>query len=267
MNDKNLFYRPLGNTGITVSALGLGTVKLGRNQGVKYPTQFIIPSDAEAASLLAEAKDLGINLLDTAPAYGSSEERLGKLLQGQRDDWVVCTKAGEEFDNGSSHYDFSSAHIRRSIERSLCRLKTDVIDIALIHSNGNDVTIIEESGALETLAQLKQEGLIRAVGMSTKTVAGGLLAAEQADCVMVTYNLEEQSEKPVLDYCWENNVGVLLKKVLASGHLCHGDNNKALRDSMMFVFSHPGVSSAIIGTINPAHLYDNIKAVQDCIGV
>ncbi|WP_256659976.1 aldo/keto reductase, partial [Pseudomonas sp. LS-2] len=68
-------HRPLGNLGIEVSPIGLGTVKLGRDQGVKYPNGFTIPDDNEAQMLLKQARDLGINLIDTAPAYGRSEER------------------------------------------------------------------------------------------------------------------------------------------------------------------------------------------------
>ena len=264
MISKNIFQRVLGATGISISALGLGTVKLGRDQSVKYPSGFTIPSDAEAANLLAAATDLGINLLDTAPAYGVSEERIGKLLQGQRHQWVICTKAGEEFDNGQSHYNFSAAYIRQSVERSLRRLQTDVIDIVLIHSDGNDIAIIEEHGALATLTQLKQEGLIRAIGMSTKTVAGGLLAAQHSDCVMVTYNLQQPQEQPVLDYCLTNNKGVLLKKVFASGHLVNKAGSNALEQSLRFVFSHSAVSSAIVGTINPTHLRDNVDTALRC---
>ena len=104
------FHRPLGSTGLTVSPLGLGTVKLGRDQGVKYPTGFTIPGDEEARLLLAQARELGINLIDTAPAYGRSEERLGPLLRGQRDEWVIVSKVGEEFEEGLSHFDFSAAH-------------------------------------------------------------------------------------------------------------------------------------------------------------
>ncbi len=89
--------RPLGATSLSVSPLGLGTVKFGRNVGVKYPQPFDLPSDQEALTLLATAWDLGINLLDTAPAYGVSEERLGRLLQHCRRDWVIVTKVGEEF--------------------------------------------------------------------------------------------------------------------------------------------------------------------------
>jgi len=83
--------RPLGSTGMLVSPLGLGTVKFGRNEQVKYPRPFAIPDDRRVAELLALALDLGINLLDTAPAYGSSEARIGKLLPGPRDAMSLAT--------------------------------------------------------------------------------------------------------------------------------------------------------------------------------
>src|SRR5690606_11813662 len=118
----SLLHRPLGQTAISVSALGLGTVKLGRHTGMKYPEAYPVPSDQQAAGLLAVARAGGINLLDTAPAYGSSEERLGQLLKGQRQHWVLCSKVGEEFDGQHSHFDFSAEHTRMSIERSLRRL-------------------------------------------------------------------------------------------------------------------------------------------------
>ena len=76
--------RPLGSTGIKVSPLGLGTVKLGRDQQVKYPSSFRIPDDDAVRDLFALTRELGINLVDTAPAYGNSEQRLGKLLPGFR---------------------------------------------------------------------------------------------------------------------------------------------------------------------------------------
>ena len=91
------WMRELGNTALQTSALGLGTVKLGRNQGVKYPQGFELPDDREAAALLQQARDLGINLIDTAPAYGSSEERLGTLLRGQREAWIICSKVGRAY--------------------------------------------------------------------------------------------------------------------------------------------------------------------------
>lgn len=259
MTDSVLSIKPIAGTGISVSPIGFGTVKLGRDKQVKYPQGFRIPDDRAASALLNLARSLGINLLDTAPAYGTSEERLGTLLKGQRQDWVICSKVGEEFVNGESLFNFSPEYVRSSIERSLKRLNTDYIDMVLVHSSGDDVNIIQQYGSLEVLAELKKEGLIRATGMSTKTVEGGILALQRSDIAMVTYNLNEQGEKPVLDYAAEHDKGILIKKALASGHVCL-DGEDPVEKSMELVFSHPAVASAIIGTINPKHLRENVEA-------
>ncbi|MEQ9726415.1 aldo/keto reductase [Pseudomonas sp. WHRI 8822A] len=266
MRDLHSLHRPLGSTGLSVSPLGLGTVKLGRDQGVKYPNGFTIPDDQQALQLLGLARELGINLLDTAPAYGSSEQRLGPLLRGQRQDWVIVSKVGEEFDNGLSHFDFSAAHTRRSVERSLKRLETDYIDLILVHSNGDDLSILRDEGVYETLAELKQAGLIRGFGFSGKTVEGGLLALERGDCAMVTYNLGEQQERAVLDYAASHAKGVLIKKALASGHVCLDSGVDPVRASFELIFAHPGVGSAIVGTINPLHLAHNVAVAAEVIG-
>jgi aryl-alcohol dehydrogenase-like predicted oxidoreductase len=260
------WLRALGKSGLQVSALGLGTVKLGRNQGVKYPRPFELPDDRSATSLLDCARDLGINLLDTAPAYGSSEERLGSLLPGRRRDWLLCSKVGEEFENGSSRFDFTPEHTRASVLRSLRRLRTDVLDIVLVHSDGDDLRIIEQLGTLEALAQLRREGLVRAFGMSTKTVAGGIAAAARCDLVMLTYNLACQQERPVLDACLRAGSGALVKKPLASGHLGSDNNRRTLQDCMNFVFAHAGTSAAIVGTIDRAHLEADVAAARAAIG-
>ncbi|OUS10547.1 aldo/keto reductase [Gammaproteobacteria bacterium 54_18_T64] len=262
-----LARRALGKTGMEVSILGLGTVKLGRDRGVKYPQSFKIPNDKEAGDLIALAKDSGINLIDTAPAYGNSEQRLGKLLAGQRQDWLICSKVGEEFIDGESHYDFTPEHTRSSVERSLRRLNTDFLDIVLIHSDGNDEEILQKHGTLQALAELKRAGKIRAIGMSTKTVKGGLLAAAQGDLVMITWNLQYRDEIAVADYCRQHGKGVLIKKALASGHSAAGkrsgeDNiENPIEECFKMIFAHPGVSSAIVGTINPEHLRANINAL------
>jgi len=255
--------RPLGQTGLQVSALGLGTVKFGRNQQVHYPASFSLPSDQEAATLLALAQDYGINLLDTAPAYGESEERLGKLLAGQRHQWILSTKVGEEFIEGDSHFDFSPTAIHKSIERSLQRLRTDYLDLVLIHSHGEDVKLIKQEAVFETLAEIKQSGKIRAYGMSTKTIEGGLLAVKASDVVMVTYNPHQFAEQPVLAYAYKKEKGIFIKKALASGHLHklgpHPDPIKAAFD---FILQEPGVTSIILGTINPDHLKQNVDYVK-----
>ena len=254
-------HRPLGSTGLHVSPLGLGTVKLGRDQGVKYPNGFTIPDDDQARLLLAQARELGINLIDTAPAYGRSEERLGPLLRGQREQWVIVSKVGEEFEEGQSRFDFSAAHTRFSIERSLKRLETEQIDLVLVHSDGNDLHILEHEEVYQTLEALKQEGKIGGFGLSGKTVAGGLKALERGDCAMVTYNLNEQAERPVLDYAAEHGKAILVKKALASGHVCLSPGMDPVRASFELLFGHPGVSSAIVGTINPVHLAHNVATV------
>ncbi len=251
---------PLGRTSYHVSPLGLGTVKFGRTQGLKYPQSFELPDDQTIKELLACARDLGINLIDTAPAYGSSEERLGVLLKAERKEWVIVTKVGEEFVNGESQFDFSPQHTRYSIERSLKRLQTDHLDIVLVHSNGDDVRIIEEEGILETLTELKKEGLIGAFGMSTKTVEGGKLAVERSDVVMVTYQPDYLDELPVIIHAHQYQTGVLIKKALSSGHLRSGADE--VTERMGFIFQQRGVSSVIVGTLNPTHLRENALAVE-----
>jgi aryl-alcohol dehydrogenase-like predicted oxidoreductase len=254
--------RPFGHTGMSVSPIGLGTVKFGRNTGLKHPTPFALPTDAEASNLLALAADLGITLIDTAPAYGSSEERLGGLLAGQRQRWILATKVGEEFDTatGTSRFDFSPAHVRFSVERSLRRLRTDVLDMVLVHSDGNDVARINDDGVLHTLAALKAEGKIRATGMSTKTVEGGLLALEQADCAMVTYNLESVADLPVIQRAGALGKAILVKKPLASGHVGTDRNEDPVTRSFRHILSQSGVSSVLVGTLNPGHLKANVAA-------
>ncbi len=250
--------KQIAETGVFVSPLGLGTVKIGRNTAVKYPTSFKIPDDKQVQDLLAQAWDLGINLLDTAPAYGNSEQRLGELLKKQTHEFVIATKVGETFNaqTGESNYNFTPEFIVASIHQSLKNLRRDVLDIVLIHSNGNDKQIIEQ-GALEILADLKQQGLIRATGMSTKTVEGGLFALQQSDIAMVMHNLDYQQEQAVLDQASLDNKGIFIKKALASGHL----TPDSAQDNFKLIYANQAVSSVIIGTINPKHLEDNVAKV------
>jgi len=248
--------RPLYLNGPRVSVLGLGTVKLGRREGVKYPEPFDLPSDEQAAKLLAKAQSLGINLIDTAPAYGTSEARLGELLGGERDEWVIVTKVGETFENGESTFDFSPGAVRASVERSLARLRTDRVDAVLLHSDGNDTEIIERSGAFAELIKLREQGLIGAFGVSTKTVEGGMLAVDRLSdsgggVVMLTHNLAHEAERCVIDHAHGKGIGVLIKKGLQSGRA--GDPGESIR----FVLGTPGVSSMVVGTINEAHLEQN----------
>ena len=256
----------IAETGLAVSPLGLGTVKLGRTAGVKYPDSFKIPDDVQTLKLLSEASDLGINLIDTAPSYGNSEQRLGQLLPKLNREWVIATKVGELFnaDLAQSHYNFTAEFIKQSVVQSLKNLRRDVLDIVLIHSDGNDQHIIQHLGVLEILNDLKQQGLIRATGMSTKTVNGGLLAIQQSDIAMVMHNSGYQDEQAVLDQAATSNKAVFIKKALNSGHLASSSSvADPVQASFDTIYQNPAVTSIVIGTITPSHLTSNVsKAVK-----
>jgi Predicted oxidoreductases (related to aryl-alcohol dehydrogenases) len=256
----------LGATGPRVSPLGLGTVKFGRNRGINYPRAFELPSDREALALLDLAWDLGINLLGhraglrrerraTGPAAAAMPAGLGDRDQGRRG-----------VPRRSFTLRFLRRAIRASVERSLRRLGVDALDAVLIHSSGDDLAILEGDAVLPTLLDLKQAGLARAVGMSTKTVAGGLRAVECCDLVMVTYNLRQREELPVIRAAHAANKGVLIKKGLLSGHLDRTTASDPVLASLRLIYAEPGVSSVVVGTLNPAHLRANAAAVESVLG-
>lgn len=272
-----------------MSALGLGTVKLGRNRGVKYPggEGFALPTDEQAATLLRTAAELGVNLIDTAPAYGVSEERIGALMaangwMGGRTRWVVCTKVGEEFDaaTGESRFDFSPAHVRMSVERSLRRLRADVLDVVLLHCGNNDEWEVGASGALDALRDLQRRGLVRAIGASTKSVDAGLLAVRETagacDVVMVAYGPADQRQGMVVNAARLRGVGVLVKKGLASGHVggllakmpaeIRGATEDPVEAAIRFALGKPGVSSVVVGTASVEHLRGNAAAAGRVAG-
>jgi aryl-alcohol dehydrogenase-like predicted oxidoreductase len=252
--------RPLGSTGLNVSVLGLGTVKFGRNQKIKYPT-FDLPSDEAICQLLDEAQNFGINLLDTAPAYGIAEERLGKLLGTRRNEFVLITKTGEEFQNGESTYDFSAEHTRLSVECSLKRLKTDRLDCVLVHCPRNDFEVLSHSPVFTELQKLKDRGDIRSFGASTNSIEGGILALDVADVVMVTYSADYTQEESVIRHAAELGKGVLIKKGLGSGSLARSAVPRTLEENFRRIFTLRGVSSLIIGTINRDHLRENVRTI------
>ena len=243
--------RPLGDTGINVSVLGLGAAKLGRAKGLKV-APFTLPSMRQARQLLDAAAALGVRLVDTAPAYGASEQRLGELLARRRGDWVVSTKAGEHFDGHASRFDFSYPAIRESVEASLRRLKTDYLDIVFVHSDGADLDILHAGEALGALDELKREGKVLATGFSHKTVAGGRAALTHCDAIMATLSERHRDELALVREAAEAGCGVLVKKAL--------DGGVAAPQSLAWVARQPGVSSVLMGTIDPGHLAENVAA-------
>lgn len=152
-------YRPLGDSGLMVSAVGIGCNAFSRRvdrDGVK--------------DILAAARDTGVTLLDTADIYGSphggSESLLGEALAGQRDEFVLATKFGMDMagGNGADHgVRGSRRYIKRAVEASLTRLRTDHIDLYQLHEP-DPVTPIEET--LSALTDLVREGKVRYLGCS-----------------------------------------------------------------------------------------------------
>ena len=247
--------RPLGSTGLLTAVLGLGTVSFGRNTDVKYPRQHALPSDGQIADLLATAQALGINLLDTAPAYGCSEERLGEAIAGRRHAWLLCTKVGEEYDGTRSRHDFSEDHVLYSVSRSLRRLRTDVLDVVLVHSDGRGVAAIKAAGALRALRRLQREGVVRAAGFSAKGAAEGHAALAESDVLMCTVNAREEREVPLVAEAGAAHVGVLIKKPLASGF-------ETSATALAGIAALPGVSCVVTGTLSADHLAANAAALQ-----
>ena len=238
--------RPFGQTGLGVTPLGFGAFKIGRNEKIKYPQPYDLPDDATVERLLNGVLDLGVNLIDTAPAYGLSEERIGRCLSRRRGEVVLSTKVGERFINGESIYDFSGLAMRASVAESLRRLKTDVIDILFVHSNGDDLTIQQQTDLVPNLQKLKHAGYVRSLGFSGKTPAGAAAALAWADAVMIEYHLQDTSHADVIASAAERGIGVVVKKGLSSGHL-------PAKDAIRFVLSNAHVGSLIIGGLSLDH--------------
>lgn len=238
-----------------VSPIGFGSFKIGRNQGIKYPDAYDLPDEGEVRRLLEGVLDLGINLIDTAPAYGLSEQRIGRALSHRRRDYILSTKVGETFIDGRSTFDFSQRAVRQSVNRSLRLLKTDVVDLLLIHSDGNERALLQDTDLVETLRDFRDRGLVRAIGLSAKTIQGARAALGWADVIMVEYHLRDRSHAGIIAEAARADVGVLIKKGLASGRL---DPTEAIR----FVLETPGVSSLLVGGLSIDHLRRNIRLAE-----
>jgi aryl-alcohol dehydrogenase-like predicted oxidoreductase len=246
--------RPLGNTGLDVTPIGFGAFKIGRNQQIKYPHAYDLPSDDEAAALIHGIRALGINYFDTAPAYGLSEARLGATLPDDGS-CVISTKAGEQFENGRSRYDYAADAIRRSVEASLRRLRRDRLDLVFVHSDGRDVFIQQQTDTVAVLQDFRDRGLIRCLGFSGKTAEGLTLSLDWADAVMVEFNSQNTTLLAGIEQAHERGRGVVVKKALGSGHL-------PADESLRFVLGHGGVDTAVVGSLNLGHLRANVAAAR-----
>ena len=211
-------YRRLGKTGLEVSAIGVGTWQFGGEWGKTF-------SQAEVGRLLGRAKELGINLIDTAECYGDhlSERLVGEAIKGERDEWIVATKFGHKFHGNFERTDrWSADEVVRQLDASLTALQTDYIDLYQFHSGSDEV--FDNNTLWATLNEQVQAGRIRHLGVSTgsndnlhQTVRAGEVGAS---VIQVVYNrLDRTPEQRVFPACQEGDLGVLARVPLASGFL------------------------------------------------
>jgi aryl-alcohol dehydrogenase-like predicted oxidoreductase len=211
--------RRLGFTDIELTIIGFGAWAIG---GDGWQFSWGPQDDAESIATIQRALDLGINWIDTAPAYGlgRSEEVVGRAIKGRRDEVFVATKCGLDWDDqGNVRRDARPSRIRREVEESLRRLNVDVIDLYQIHWPDLDTPIEESWG---TMADLIYEGKVRAIGVSNFTVPQLQRAMRVAPVASLQppYSLLRRDvEAELLPFCRENNIGVVAYSPMQSGLL------------------------------------------------
>lgn len=227
-------FEKLGSSGIDASVIALGTWVMG---GWMWGGA----EEKESIEAIHASLDAGVNLLDTAPIYGFgySEKVVGRAIKDRRDKVVLATKCGMRWDLEKGDFFFRSddkgatddgdkkvykylgpESIREEVERSLKRLQTDYIDLYQTHWQ-ESTTPIEDSMA--ELVKLKDEGKIRAIGVSNATPehmekyrSVGEIASDQEKYNMFQRKIEEQGNT---DYCHKNNIAILAYSPIAQGLL------------------------------------------------
>lgn len=211
--------RQLGKTDLQITPLGLGTWAIG---GGGWSFGWGPQDDEESVAAIHRAIELGINWIDTAAVYGfgHSEEIVARALEGLSERPYVFTKCTRVWnDKGEISSSLKEQSIRRELENSLRRLKTDVIDLYQVHWPNPDPDIEE---GWSTLAKLKAEGKVRYIGVSNFNVSQMRRAQEIApiDSLQPPYSLiERDAEKDILPYCQEQNIGVIVYSPMMSGLL------------------------------------------------
>lgn len=214
-------YRRLGQTGLEVSVVGIGTWQFGGEWGQAF-------EQAEVDRILDRGAELGINLIDTAECYGDhlSETLVGEALRRgrQRERWIIATKFGHRFTGHLQRAQlWSAGEVRRQLEGSLAALQTEVIDLYQFHSGGDDVF---DNDALWTmLSKQVQAGKVRHLGISISSAIDASYQAQRASAVgasvlQVVYNrLDRRPEEQVFPHSLSQDLGVLARVPLASGLL------------------------------------------------
>jgi aryl-alcohol dehydrogenase-like predicted oxidoreductase len=266
--------RPLGSTGLTVTALGLGAGQIGE----------VSVSDAQASAVLDAAVACGVGLIDTARGYGSSEERIGRWLAARPSEAagvVVVTKVGYDVPGCA---DWTAAAVTGGIERAVAVLGVDALDVALLHSCSLEV--LRRGDVIEALVAARDAGRVRAVGYSGENDALAWAVSSGVFAVVETsVNLADQwSLAHVLPDAAARGIGVIAKRPLANApwrfaerpagsysetywerlramEIEPADGDWAATAARFAAYA-PGVSTAIVGTASADHLREAVASVQ-----
>lgn len=195
----------LGKTDLSVSRLGFGAAPIG----------FLSTPQGQVDKLIALLLDEGVNLFDTAAMYEDAEDKLGLALNGRRDEAVLVSKCGTK-DDGLPGEEWSAELITASIDRSLKRLKTDHLDITLLHSC--DLDVLQQGEAVEALIKAREAGKTTCLGYSGDNEAAAAAAEmDWVDVIETSVNICDQYNiEKVLPACKINNVGVIAKRPIAN---------------------------------------------------
>ena len=272
--------RKFGKTGLTVSALGFGGGPVG----------YLETDRREVADILNTILDRGVNLIDTAAAYAGSEEAIGVAIGHRRDDYVLVSKCGRAYDDIQGEA-WSAQCVEQTIERSLRRLKTDHLDVMLLHSC--DLETLQKGEAVGALVKAREAGKIRFAGYSGDNAAAVYAVGLDDIAVLETsVNICDQANiDTVLPLAQRNNVGVLAKRPIANAAWrdaseqrgMYVDYAKSYTDrltrmavapadlgfadaawpeiALRFTLSQPGVATAIVGTTRTANVDRNLAVV------
>ncbi len=270
--------RIFGNTGLTVSRLGIGLAEIG--------FELTLEEISAASDVLNTALDSGITFLDTAACYDISEELIGRTIAHRRDEYVLATKAGH-VTGGYVGENWTAQTVRDSIDRSLVRMKTDHLDLVQLHSC--DVDVLERGEVIEVLQQAKQAGKTRFIGYSGDNEAA-LWAVESGlfDTLQTSFNVVDQNarlylfgpakargmgiicKRPIANGAWGAEKSpsdyaaeyfARAQKMLALGPVSGAPENRILL-ALGFAFAHEEADVFIVGTRNLKHLEANIDMVN-----
>ena len=274
----------LGKTGLKVTRLGFGLAEIERQERWGGDV-------SEAGRILDAALDSGINFLDTAACYASTEELIGNTIAHRRGEYILATKCGH-VTGGSTGEPWTSATIEESIDRSLRRMRTDYVDLVQLHSCDKDV--LERGEAVEALIRAKETGKSRFVGFSgDNEAARWAVDSGVFDTLQTSFSLLDQHARTGLfESAKTKGVGILIKRPIANGVWgkdrspnsytdtyferaqaiarmgpIPGAPEDAILLAMGFVFAHPEIDTVLVGTNNRSHLLANIALVEKLLPI